>query len=87
LGIGDTLLVISKVAMGAWGGRLNRLEVTMTTSLQKNQLKRSNILKKIKVEGEVDEGQKVIVGYETATLKWKGFESQMVIWTKICGRI
>jgi len=59
----------------------------MTTSLQKGQPKRSNILKKIKVEGEVDEGQKVIVRYETATLKWKGFESQMVIWTKIYERI
>jgi hypothetical protein len=57
----------------------------MTTSLQKGQPKQSNILEKIKikVEGEVDEGQKIIVGYETATLKWKGFESQMVIWTKI----
>jgi hypothetical protein len=59
----------------------------MTTSLQKSQLKRSNILKKIRVEGEVDEGQKVIVGYETATLIWKGFESQVAIWTKIYGRI
>ena len=59
----------------------------MATSLQKGQPKRSNILKKIKVEGEVDEGQKVIVRYETATLKWKGFESQMVIWTKIYERI
>jgi hypothetical protein len=73
--------------MGAWGSRSNRLEVRMITSLQKGQPKRSNILKKIKVEGEVDEGQKVIVRYETATLKWKGFESQMVIWTKIYERI
>ena len=59
----------------------------MITSLQKGQPKRSNIQRKIKVEGEVDEGQKVIVRYETATLKWKGFESQMVIWTKIYERI
>ena len=29
----------------------------MATSLQESQLKRGNILKKIKVEGEVDEGQ------------------------------
>jgi len=72
--------------MGARDSRTNRLEVTMTT-LQKSQLKRSNILKKIKVEGEVDEGQKVIVGYETATLTWKGFKSQMMIWTKIFGRV
>ncbi len=59
----------------------------MKTSLQKSQLKRSNILKKIKVEGNVDHGQKVNVGYETATLKWKGFESQMVIWTKTYARV
>jgi len=37
----------------------------------------------VKVEGKVDEGQEVIVRYETAALKWKGFESHMVIWTKI----
>jgi hypothetical protein len=55
----------------------------MTTSLQKSQLKRSNILKKIKVEGEVDKGQEVIVRCETATLKWKGFESRIAIWTKV----
>jgi len=59
----------------------------MTTSLQKSQLKRSNFLKKIKVQGEVDEGREVIVRYETATLKWKGFESQIVILTKIYGRV
>ena len=59
----------------------------MTTSLQSSQLKRSNILKKIKVEGDVGEGQKVIVRYETATLKWKGFESQMAIWTKVYERV
>jgi hypothetical protein len=53
----------------------------MTASLQKSQLKRSNILKKIKVEGEVDKGQEVIVRCETATLKWKGFESRIAIWT------
>jgi hypothetical protein len=60
----------------------------MATSLQKSQLKRSNILKKIKVESEVDEGREVIVSCETTTfLKWKGFESQMMIWTKICERV
>ena len=73
--------------MGAWGGRSNRLEVTMRTSLQKSQLKRSNILEKIKVEGNVGEGQKVIVRYETATLRWKGFESRMAIWNKIYERV
>ena len=59
----------------------------MTTSLQKSQLKPSNILKKIKVEGEVDKGREVIVCCETGTPKWKGFESQMMISTKICERI
>jgi len=53
------------------------LEVTMVISF----------LKKIKVQGEVDEGREVIVRYETATLKWKGFESQIVILTKIYGRV
>ena len=73
--------------MGSWGSRSNRREVTMTTSLQKSQLKRGNILEKIKVEGNVDEGQKVIIRYETATLKWKGFESRMAIWNKIYERV
>ena len=59
----------------------------MTTSLQKGQSKRSNILKKIKVEGNVDEGQKVIVRCETASLKWKGFESRMTIWNRIYERV
>jgi hypothetical protein len=55
----------------------------MTTSLQKGQPKRSNVPGKIKVQGEVDEGQKVIIRCETAAVKWKGFESQMVIWRKM----
>jgi hypothetical protein len=65
--------------MGTRGSRSNRREVTMTTSLQKSQLKRSNILKKIEVEGNVDERQEVIVRCKTAVLKWKGFESRMTI--------
>jgi len=59
----------------------------MRTSLQKSQLKRSNILKKIKVEGNVDERREVIVCCKTATLKWKGFESQMAMWTKVYERV
>ena len=60
----------------------------MTRSLQKNQLKRSNILRKIKIEGNVDKGRDIIVCHETAALKkWEGFESQMGIWTKIYGQI
>ena len=74
--------------MGAWGSRPNQQEVTMTTSShQKVQSKRSNVLEKINVEGKVDAGEEVIVRCETTTLKWKGFESQMVIWTKIYERI
>jgi hypothetical protein len=59
----------------------------MTTSLQKSQLKRSNILKKIKVEGNVHERREVIVCCKAATLKWKGFESRMAIWNKIYERV
>jgi len=59
----------------------------MTTSDQKSQLKRNNILEKIKVEGNVGEGQRVIVRYETATLRWNGFESRMAIWNKIYERV
>jgi len=39
----------------------------MTTPLRKSRPKQSNVLKKIKVEGEVDEGQKVIVGRDGKT--------------------
>ena len=37
----------------------------------------------VKVEGKVDEGQKVIVRYETAPVKWEGFKSLMELWTKV----
>jgi hypothetical protein len=50
---------------------------------RKGRTKRRSVLKKIKVQGEVDAVQKVIVRCETAALKWKGFESQMVIWRKM----
>ena len=59
----------------------------MAIESRKNEVERCSVLKKIKVEGEVDEGRQVIVRYETATLKWKGFESQIVILTKIYGRV
>ena len=84
---GDTRLIISKQPMGAWGSGSNRREVTMTTSLQKSELRRNNILRKIKVEGNVGEGQKVIVRCEVATLRWRGFESRMAIWNKIYERV
>jgi hypothetical protein len=59
----------------------------MTKSLQKSGLKRNSILEKIKVEGNLGEGQKVIVRYETAILRWKGFESRMAIWNRIYERV
>ena len=55
----------------------------MTTSLRKSQLNQSNILKKIKVEGNVDERQEVMISCETATLKWRGFEHRVAIWNKM----
>jgi len=55
----------------------------MTTSLKKGQPKWSNVPGEIKVQGEADAMQKVIVRRETAVLKWKGFESQIVIWRKM----
>jgi hypothetical protein len=59
----------------------------MITSSQKSQPKRNNILGRIEAEGNVGEGQKVIVRYETAILRWKGFESRMAIWNKIYERV
>ena len=59
----------------------------MTTSLERSQPKRSNILKKINVEGNVDERREVVVWCKAATLKWKGFESRMAIWNKIYERV
>ena len=55
--------------------------------IAKGATNRRNGLEKIKVEGDVDEGRKVIVRYETANLKWKGFESFMVLWPKVCEQI
>ena len=40
----------------------------MNIALQKNEVKGSSVLKKIKVESKVDEGWDVIVRYETGTL-------------------
>jgi hypothetical protein len=55
----------------------------MVIASQKGQGKWRSVLEKIKVEGKVDEGREVILRRETAALKWKGFESQMVIWRKM----
>jgi hypothetical protein len=59
----------------------------MRTSMQESHLKRSNILKKINVEGNVAERREVMVCCKTATLRWKGFESRMAIWNKIYERV
>jgi hypothetical protein len=59
----------------------------MRTSMQKSQPKQSNILEKIKVEGNVNERREVIVCCKAATLRWKGFESRMAIWSKIYERV
>ena len=62
-----------------WGNRSNQLEgkVTMVIASRKNEVEGRSVLKKIKVEGKVDEGREVIGRRATATLKWKGFESHM----------
>ena len=59
----------------------------MTKPLERSRPKRSNILEKIKVEGNLDERREVIVCCKAATLKWKGFESRMAIWNKIYERV
>jgi hypothetical protein len=57
----------------------------MKIALRKNEVKGSSALKKIKVESNVDEGRDVIV--RRATVKWEGFQSFMVLWTKLYGRV
>ncbi len=59
----------------------------MEKLLQRSQLKRNDILEKIKVEGNLDERREVMVRCKVATLKWKGFESRMAIWNKIYERV
>jgi hypothetical protein len=57
----------------------------MKIALRKNEVKGSSVLKKITVESNVDEGRDVIV--RRATVKWEGFQSFMVPWTKLYGRV
>jgi len=57
----------------------------MNIALRKNDVKGSRVLKKIQIEGKVDEGRDVIV--RLATAKWEGFQSFMVLWTKLYGRV
>ena len=59
----------------------------MVIALRKGEVKGSCVLKKIRVEGKVDEGHEVLVRCHTASFKWKGFESYMVMWTKLYGRV
>jgi hypothetical protein len=86
LGIEHILFVVSQEAKVARGNRSNQSvgEVTMKIALRKNEVKGSSFLKKIKVESKVDEGRDVIV--RRATVKWDGFQSFMVLWTKLYGR-
>jgi hypothetical protein len=57
----------------------------MKIALQKNEVEGSSVLKKIKVKSKVDEGRNVTV--RRATVKWEGFQSFMVLWTKLYGRV
>jgi len=59
----------------------------MAIVLRKNEVEVSSVLERIEVEGEVDKGREVIVHCETGPLKWKGFESLMILWTKTYERI
>ncbi len=57
----------------------------MVIALRKNAGEGRRLLKKIKVEGQVDEGRNIIV--RRATRKWEGFQSFMVLWSKLYGRV
>jgi len=59
----------------------------MVIASRKSEVKGSCVLKKIRVEGIVDEGQEVIVRYETGTLECEGFKSLMALWNKVYERI
>jgi hypothetical protein len=59
----------------------------MVIASRKNEVKVRSVLKKIKVEGNVDEEREVIVRPATATVRWEGFKSLMVLWTKVYERI
>jgi len=89
LSIEHILFVVSQEAKAAQGNRSNQSvgEVTMKIAFRKSEVEGSCGLKKINVEGNVDEAQEVIVRDQTAPFKWKGFESHMVIWTKGYERI
>jgi hypothetical protein len=52
---------------------------------RKNEVEGPSVLKKIKVEGKLDEGREVIV--RRAPFKWGGFESFIALWTKVYERI
>ena len=87
MSIEHILFVVSQEAKAARGNRSNQSvgEVTMNIALRKNEVKGSSVLKKIKVESKVDEGRDVIVS--RATVKWEVFQSFMVLWTKLYGRV
>jgi hypothetical protein len=59
----------------------------MVIASRKSEAKGSCVLKNIRVEGKVNEGHEVLVRCHAAPFKWKGFESYMVMWTKLYGRV
>jgi hypothetical protein len=59
----------------------------MVIASRKSEVKGSCVLKKIKVEGNVDEGQEVIVRFETGISECEGFKSLMARWNKVYERV
>ncbi len=87
MGIEHILFVVLQEAKAARGNRSNQSvgEVTMNIAFRKKEVKGSSVLKKIKVESKMNEGRDVIV--RRGTVKWEGFQSFMVLWTKLYGRV
>jgi hypothetical protein len=59
----------------------------MVIASRRNRVKRGCILKRIKVEGTVDEGQEIIVLFRTGALECEGFKSLMALWNKVYKQI
>ena len=55
-------------------------------SSAKKQQQETRTWRKIKVEGEVDQGREVTVRFVTVTVESKAFASHMVMWGKIYRR-
>jgi hypothetical protein len=59
----------------------------MAIASRRSEAKGGCILKRIKVEGTVNEGQEIIVLNRTGTLECEAFKSLMAMWNKIYERI